>query len=136
MSDTLGLHGLQHARLQRKAKGRNLATFLSACMLSFFISNILVCVCAKSLQSSLTLCSQVPLSVGFPRQEYWNELPSPLPGNLPDPGIKPTSLMSPALAGSFFTTNGNPLQCSCLENPGTGESGGLLSLGSHRVGHD
>ena len=62
--------------------------------------------CAKSLQSSLTLCSQVPLSVGFPRQEYWNELPSPLPGNLPDPGIKPTSLMSPALAGSFFTTKG------------------------------
>ena len=32
--------------------------------------------------------------------------------------------------------NGNPLQCSCLENPGTGEPGGLLSMGSHRVGHD
>ena len=32
--------------------------------------------------------------------------------------------------------NGNPLQCSCLENPGTGEHGGLLSMGSHRVGHD
>ena len=32
--------------------------------------------------------------------------------------------------------NGNPLQCSCLENPGTGEPGGLPSLGSHRVGHD
>ena len=32
--------------------------------------------------------------------------------------------------------NGNPLQCSCLENPRTGEPGGLLSLGLHRVGHD
>ena len=32
--------------------------------------------------------------------------------------------------------NGNPLQCSCLENPGTGEPGGLPSMGSHSVGHD
>ena len=32
--------------------------------------------------------------------------------------------------------NGNPLQCLCLENPGTGEPGGLPSMGSHRVGHD
>ena len=32
--------------------------------------------------------------------------------------------------------NGNPLQCSYLENPGTGEPGGLPSMGSHRVGHD
>ena len=32
--------------------------------------------------------------------------------------------------------NGNPLQCSCLENPRDGEPGGVLSMGSHRVGHD
>ena len=32
--------------------------------------------------------------------------------------------------------NGNPLRCSCLENPGTGESGGLPSMGLHRVGHN
>ena len=32
--------------------------------------------------------------------------------------------------------NGNPLQCSCLENPRDGEPGGLQSVGSHRVGHD
>ena len=44
------------------------------------------------------------LSVAFPRQEYWSVLPCPPPGDLPDPGIKSTSLMSPALAGSFFTT--------------------------------
>ena len=32
--------------------------------------------------------------------------------------------------------NGNPLQCSCLEDPGAAEPGGLLPMGSHRVGHD
>ena len=40
----------------------------------------------------------------FPRQEYWSGLPFPPPGHLPDPGIKPASLVSPALAGGFFTT--------------------------------
>ena len=42
---------------------------------------------------------------GFPRQEYWSGLLCPPPGNLPDSGIKPTSLVSPALAGGFFTTS-------------------------------
>ena len=40
---------------------------------------------------------QAPLSMGFPRQEYWNGFPFPPPGNLPDAGIKPTSPVSPAL---------------------------------------
>ena len=43
--------------------------------------------------------------MGFSRQEYWNGLPCPPPGNLPEPGIKPASLKSPALAGRFFTTS-------------------------------
>ena len=43
--------------------------------------------------------------MGFPRQEYWNGLPFPFPGDLPNPGIEPVSLMSPALAGWFFTTS-------------------------------
>ena len=42
---------------------------------------------------------------GFSRQEYWSGLPCPPPGDLPNQGIKPTSLMSPALAGRFFTTS-------------------------------
>ena len=42
-----------------------------------------------------------PVSMGFSRQEYWSGLPVPLPRDLPDPGIKPTSL---TLAGRFFTT--------------------------------
>jgi len=41
----------------------------------------------------------------FPRQEYWRGFPFPIPGDLPDPRIKVRSLMSPALAGGFFTTS-------------------------------
>ena len=54
---------------------------------------------------------QAPLSMGFSRQEYWSELPFAFPGDLPDPGIEPASLMSPALAGGFFTTEspGKPI---------------------------
>ena len=52
-----------------------------------------------------TVTCQASLSMGFSRQEYWSGLPFPSPGDLPDPGIEPASLMSPALAGGFFTTN-------------------------------
>ena len=51
-----------------------------------------------------TVAHQVPLSMGFPRQEYWNELPFPPPGDLPDPGIKFMPFASPALAGRFYIT--------------------------------
>ena len=67
---------------------------------------------AKLLQSCQTLCDpmnciarQAPLSMGFPRREYWRGLPFPSPGDLPDPRIEPLSLLSPALAGGFFTTS-------------------------------
>ena len=52
----------------------------------------------------LTVASQAPLSMGLSRQEYWSGLLFPSPGDLPDAGIEPTSLKSPALAGRFFTT--------------------------------
>ena len=48
---------------------------------------------------------KAPLSMGFSRQEYWNELPFPTPSDLPDLGTKPTSLASPALASRLFTDN-------------------------------
>ena len=48
-----------------------------------------------------TVALQAPLSMGFPRQEYWRELPFPSSGDLPDPG---SELTSPSLAGRFFTT--------------------------------
>ena len=64
---------------------------------------------AKSLQSCLTLYDpmdcialQAPLSMGFSRQEYWSELLCPPLEELLYPGIEPTSLKSPALAGGFF----------------------------------
>ena len=47
---------------------------------------------------------QVPLSMKFSRQEYLSGLSFPTPGALPDPGIKPESLESPALASRLFTT--------------------------------
>ena len=43
--------------------------------------------------------------MGFPRQEYWSGLPFPPPGDLPNPGIEPVSLGSPALAGGVLTTS-------------------------------
>ena len=51
-----------------------------------------------------TVAHQAPLSMGFSRQEYWSGLPCPPTGDLPNPGIEPVFLMSPALAGEFFTT--------------------------------
>ena len=51
-----------------------------------------------------TVAYQAPLSMGFSRHEYWSGLSCPPPGDLPDPGIKPASHMSPALVGGFFTT--------------------------------
>ena len=52
-----------------------------------------------------TVALQAPPFMGFSRQEYWIGLPCSPPGDLPDPGIEPTSLESPALAGEFFTTS-------------------------------
>ena len=57
------------------------------------------------VQSFETLWTIAPLSVWFSRQEYWSGLPCPSPGDFPNPGIKPASLISPALAGRFFTTS-------------------------------
>ena len=68
------------------------------CVLSHF-SRVRLCVTIR-----IVAC-QVPLSTGFSRKEYWSGLPFPSPGDLPNPGIKPRSLMSPALAGRFFTTS-------------------------------
>ena len=45
-----------------------------------------------------TVAYPAPLSMGFSKQEYWSGLPCPPPGDLPDPRMKPSSLMSPTLA--------------------------------------
>ena len=51
----------------------------------------------STLVTLWTVAHQAPLSMGFPRQEYWSGEPFPSPGALPDPGIKLVSLVSPAL---------------------------------------
>ena len=61
--------------------------------------------CVQLFVTLWTVARQAPLSVGLSRQEYWSELQCPPPGALPDPGIKPVSLLSPALTGRFFTTS-------------------------------
>ena len=52
-----------------------------------------------------TVVHKAPLSMGFSRQEYRSGLPCPPPGDLPNPGTEPASLMSPSLASGFFTTS-------------------------------
>ena len=67
----------------------------SACLVASIVSD--------SMRS--TDCSPpAPLSMGFSRQEYWSGFSCSLPGDLPNPGIKPTFVKSLALAGRFFTT--------------------------------
>ena len=70
------------------------------------------CVCVFSHFSRVrlfvtlwTVAHQTPLFVEFSRQEYWSGLLHPPPGDLPDPGIESVSLISPVLAGRFFTTS-------------------------------
>ena len=67
------------------------------CMLSCFSR-------VQLLETPWTTPHKATLSKGFSRQEYWSGLPF-LPPDLPNPGFEPRSLMSPALAGGFFTTS-------------------------------
>ena len=64
------------------------------------LSHLVMSDCFAALQ---TVAHQAPLSMEFSRQEYWSGLPFRSPRDLPHPGIKPTSLASPALAGRFVT---------------------------------
>ena len=66
-------------------------------LLSHF-SRVRLCVTPK------TAAHQAPPSLGFSRQEHWSGLPFPSPRDLPNPGIKLTSLVSNELAGGFLTT--------------------------------
>ena len=82
------------------------------CICIYIYTHVCVCACMLSHFSHVQLfCNpmdyspQAPLFMEFSRQEYWSGLPCPPPRDRPDPGIKPISLMSPALAGRFFTTS-------------------------------
>ena len=75
-----------------------------------------------------TVAYQAPLSIGYPRQEYWSGVPSPPLGDRPDPWIKP---VSPTLAGRFFTT-ATPGEVSTLQ-PHLSQ---LLHNGCPKGGHN
>ena len=82
--------------------------FEKACLEDLAYCKGKTCLSAQSLQLCLTLqpyglyvACRAPLSMGFSRQEYWSGLPCPPPGDLPDPGIEPLSLTSPALGGGL-----------------------------------
>ena len=62
-------------------------------------------VASDSFATPWTVTHQAPLSTEVSGQEYWGGLSFPTPGDLPDPGIEPTSLASPALAGGFLATS-------------------------------
>ena len=88
-------------RLQRKQSSVNIL------ILSFWPPELCVRAVTSVVSDSATLWTvhQVPLSTGFCRQEYWSGSPCPPPGDLPNPGIKPTPPLSCALAGGFLTTS-------------------------------
>ena len=74
------------------------------CLLSHFT-------CVQLFVTQWTEALQTPLSLGFFRQEHWSGLPCPSPGDLPDPGIEPVSLVSPALQADSLPTEllGKPI---------------------------
>ena len=67
---------------------------------------MLACTCLVISDSATTwmVACQAPLSVGFSRQDHWNGLPCPPPGDSPDPAIEPESCLFPTMEGGFFTT--------------------------------
>ena len=73
------------------------------CVVQSHFSHVQLFVTPSPAVTLWTVAQQAPLSMGFSRWEYWSGLPCP-PGDLPNPGIEPMFLTSPALAGGFFTT--------------------------------
>ena len=75
------------------------------CNLLSFPFFFFVCSVMSDCVTPWIIAHQAPLSMGFSRQEYWNGLPFPSLGDLPNPGIEPVSLAFPALSGGFFITS-------------------------------
>ena len=103
--------------------------------------NVSCSVMSSSLQPPWTTACQAPLSMGFSKQKYWRRLPWPSPADLLGPGNQPISLMSPAMAGRFFTTSAArevdlPLKIqSLLWNCRSAQSHMFSSLHSSRLFH-
>ena len=97
---------LEGGQLCGRQNYRNLISKVCRLSLSFLL--IHACILSRYSHVLLfvtlwTVARQTPLSMGFSRPEYWNGLLFPPPGDFSELGIKPASLMSPALASGFFT---------------------------------
>ena len=92
---------LKYLNLNQGMGFSSLLNNTSCCVLSRFSS-------VQLIATPWTVALQVPLFMGFSRQEYWSGLPCPPPGDLPSSGIKLAFLLSPALAGGFFATQEVP----------------------------
>ena len=103
----------KHCRLQHLWEDRHRSAWETYCVC------MRACLCARPLshvqlfETPSIVSHQDPLSMQISRQEYWSGLPCLPSGDLPDPGMEPTSPASPALAGKFFTTEPPPLTCYC-----------------------
>ena len=111
---------IREKRVERKGIKKHSPLFLSPLLgrRSFLVISKSCCLepCCISFLTPWTVAHQDPLSMRFPRQEYWSGLSFPSPGDLPDPGIKP---LSPALARRVFTSEppGKPKQLKeCVRN--------------------
>ena len=118
---TLRVRGVTKLHSQVTVETHTSRTFEGKCLTGFSncsgplcdIPKVVLLCCAKSLQSRRvwlfatprTIARQAPPFTGLSRQEYWSGLLCPPPEDLPNPGIEPTSLKSPALADRFFTTS-------------------------------
>ena len=115
--DQFGLSGVREKEMITSPIGwacmKQLNEYL-VCMLLFLVLisllfvtyslSIHVCSATQSCPNSVWPHARLLCLLNFSRQEYWNGLPFPTPGDLLDPGIKHVSLVSPALAGRFLTT--------------------------------
>ena len=108
--------------------------YLSSLFPSLLLRNAFVC-CVLSHFSHVwlfatlwTVAHQTPLSMGFSRQEYWSGLPCLRPEDLSDPGVEPTSLMSPALASGLF----NHLDHDCFTQFLKSTTSSPTTLSSHQ----
>ena len=102
--------------------------------------HVQACLVVSNSATPWTVALQASLCIELSRQEHWIGLPFPLPGDLPNPGIKPAS---PALAGRFFTTEpaGKPTVLYRMVNKGKAFSGPTFSstqewLGAQALGSD
>ena len=107
---------------------------------------VCVCVCARArvhthtlshvqlFATPWTVARQGPLSMEFPRQEYWSGLPFPSPGGIPDPGIKPMSPVSPAWAGGSLPLYHLGSQWVCVLNGFSTPLLSAISLSKEKLG--